>query len=167
MRALAAAALCAAACRRAAPPPPEAQQQTFEGLTLSQSDAGAPSWTLHARRAFLHEDQNRADLEAPVMDFYTDGKASSRVVARGGFVDTLTHDVLLSSGVVVDSFQDHSHLTTEALTYSSKTGMMKTDLPVTIRRPDGVVRGRGLLAKPDLSEMRIFNQRSVLSGRDE
>jgi LPS export ABC transporter protein LptC len=164
-RALALAALAASACRRAAAPPAEASRQTFAGLVLSQSVGGAPAWTLRAARAFLHEDEHRADLEAPVMDFYRDGKHASTVSARAGVVDTQTHDVRLSSSVVLDSDEDRSHLTTEQLLYTSKTGMMTTDLPVVIRRPDGVVRGRGLRAKPDLSEIRIFNQNSTLTGK--
>lgn len=163
-RALALAALAASACRRAAAPPVEAQRQTFEGLALSQSVAGAPAWTLHAARAFLHEDEHRADLESPIMDFYRDGKASSRISSRLGAVDTNTHDVRLSSSVVLDSYDDRSHLTTEELLYSSKTGLLTTDRAVVIRRPDGVVRGRGLRAKPDMSEVRIFNQESTING---
>ena len=160
------AALSAAACRRAAAPSPTGQQ-TFTGLSLSQSQKGEPAWTLRAARAFLHEDAHRADLEFPTMDFYQDGKPSSRIVARTGAVNTDTHDVLLSTGVVVDSVADKSHLTTEALTYTAKTGLLTTDREVTIRRPDGVVRGRGLSAKPDLSEMTLNDQRAVMSGQGE
>jgi LPS export ABC transporter protein LptC len=166
-RVLAVAALAASACRRAPAPPVEAQRQTFEGLVLSQSVGGAPAWNLRAARAFLHEDEHRADLESPVMDFYRDGKRTSRVAARAGAVDTQTHDVRLSSSVVLDSVEDLSHLTTESRHYTSKTGLLTTDLPVVIRRPDGVVQGRGLRAKPDLSEIRIFEQTSTMSGKSE
>jgi LPS export ABC transporter protein LptC len=161
------AVLAAAACRRAPSAPAEEQRQTFEGLALSQSVAGVPAWTLRAARAFLHEEEHRANLESPTMDFYRDGKAASRVTARAGVVDTQTHDVRLSSSVALDSFDDHSHLTTEELLYTSKTGLLTTDRPVTIRRPDGVARGRGMSAKPDLSEVRLYDQTSTLSGKSE
>ncbi len=164
-RTLALAALAASACRRAAAPPAEAQRQSFAGLALSQSVGGAPQWNLRAARAFLHEDEHRADLESPKMDFFRDGKAASSVTSRTGVVDTQTHDVRLSSSVVLDSFDDRSRLSTEELLYTSKTGLLTTDLPVTIRRPDGVVRGRGLRAKPDLSEIRIYNQESTMTGK--
>lgn len=164
-RALALAALAVSACRRSAAPAVEPQRQTFEGLALSQSIAGAPAWTLRAAHAFLHEEEHRADLESPTMEFYRDGKASSRLASRTGWVDTNTHDVRLSSSVVLDSYDDRSHLTTDELLYSSKTGLLTTDRAVVIRRPDGVVRGRGMSAKPDLSEVRIFNQNSTLTGK--
>jgi LPS export ABC transporter protein LptC len=162
-----AAFFAASACRRGASAPPEESRQTLEGLTLSQSDSGRPDWTLKAQRAFLHEEEHRADLETPTMEFFQAGKAASRVGARVGAVDTDSHDVRLSSSVVLDSFDDHSHLTTEELLYSSKTGLLTTDRAVTIRRPDGVVRGRGLSAKPDLSEVKIFDQSSTLNGKTE
>jgi len=163
-----AAATFAAACGPGAPPAAhEDHRQTFEGLTLSQSTQGHPTWTLHARTALMFEDAKTADLEAPAMDFYREGRAVSHVKARTGTVQTETHDVRLSSSVVLDSFADHSRLTTEVLLYSSKTGRFHTDEDVTVTRPEGVIHGQGMDATPDLSEIRIFRQSSVLSGKSQ
>lgn len=157
-----------AACGRGAPPAPrEDRRQTFEGLTLSQSAQGRPTWTLHAVKALMFEDAKTADLEAPAMDFYREGRAVSHVKARTGTVQTETHDVRLSSSVVLDSFADHSRLTTDVLLYSSKTGRFHTEDEVTVTRPEGVIHGRGMDATPDLSEIRIFRQNSVLSGKSQ
>ena len=142
----------------------EERRQVMEGLTLSQSEKGAPSWTLHSRRAILREDDKRATLASPMMEFYKDGKISSRVTALTGEVETESHDVRLSSSVVLDSFEDKSHLTTSVLFYNSRTGLMTTPADLIVTRPEGVLRGKGLEAKPDLSEIRIFNQNSTLSG---
>lgn len=136
----------------------------MEGLTLSQSEKGAPSWTLKSRRAVLREDSKIATLAEPVMEFYKNGQAISRVTALAGEVETETHDVRLSSSVAMDSFEDKSHLTTTELFYNSKRGLFTTPAEITVKRPEGVLRGKGLEAKPDLSEIRIFDQRSVLSG---
>ncbi|MDE2510894.1 MAG: LPS export ABC transporter periplasmic protein LptC [Elusimicrobia bacterium] len=162
-----AALLLAAACgRRAAPPKTaDARVQTFEGLTLSQSADGRPKWTLSSPSAVLHEDAKTADLDAPVMEFFRDGKPSSRVTALTGTIQTDTHDVTLSSSVVLDSSEDHSRLTTDVLYYSSKRERFHTESPVVIRRPEGVVHGEGMEATPDLSEIRIFRQQSRLSGK--
>jgi len=164
-RACAALLLGVAACAPAAAPPRADRRQTIEGLTLSQSDAGAPAWTLKSKLAELLEEKNAATLESPAMEFYRDGKAVSRVTARSGEIATDTHDVTLSSSVVLNSFEDHSVLTTESLAYSSKERLFRTRDDVTVRRPEGVVHGRGMEATPDLSEIRIFQQRSVLSGK--
>ena len=162
--ALAALALLAGCGSRTAPVQ-EVRRQTFEGLTLSQSAGGRPVWNLKSASALLREEARTADLDAPVMDFFRDGKAVSRVTARGGEVQTDTHDVKLSTSVVLDSFEDHSRLTTEVLFYSSKRGKFYTEAPVVIRRPEGVVHGEGMEATPDLTEIRIFRQRSTLTGK--
>ena len=138
----------------------------IDGLTLSQSANGKLAWTLRSRLAILREDEKLAELSEPNMDFYRLDKVVSRVTARTGTVHTETHDVRLSTSVVLDSLDDRSHLTTEELLYSSARGRFLTSADVQIVRPEGVVRGRGLEATPDLSEIHIYRQRSVLSGKD-
>lgn len=160
-----AAALLASACGRQPPPARQERKQTLEGLTLSQSDKGQPAWSLHSREATILEDSDMADLDAPAMDFYREGKLVSRVTSKTGTVQTVTHDVRLSTSVVLDSFEDHSRLFTEVLLYSSKTGLFHTDEDVKIERPEGVIYGKGMEGTPDLSEIRIFHQHSVLSGK--
>lgn len=156
--------LSAQACAPRQEPAQGDRRQVIEGLALSQSTSGRPSWTLRSRLAVLREDEKQAELSDPSMDFYRDGRIVSRVTARGGAVDTEKHDVRLSSSVVVDSLDDHSRLTTEELLYSCARDRFFTAADVEIRSPEGVMRGRGLESPPDLSEIRIFDQRSVLSG---
>lgn len=162
--ALAAALLVLAACGKGDGGGREERLQVMEGLTLSQSDKGQPSWTLKSRRAVLREDAKLANLTEPVMEFYKHGKAVSRVTALAGEVDTESHGVRLSSSVVLDSFDDRSRLTTTELFYDSARGRFTTPADITVKRPEGVLQGKGLEALPDLSEIRIFNQRSTLSG---
>ncbi|MBI3288046.1 MAG: LPS export ABC transporter periplasmic protein LptC [Elusimicrobia bacterium] len=161
---LAAGLLACAGCGGRRELPREERRQTMEGLTLSQSEKGRPSWRLESRLAVLREDERRATLTEPVMQFYRAGRAVSRVTALSGDINTETHDVRLSSAVVLDSFEDRSHLTTTDLLYSSARKRFVTKAEITVQRPEGVLRGRGLEATPDLSEIRIFDQRSVLSG---
>lgn len=163
-RALLALLVLAAACSRRAPEEPEERRQVMEGLTLSQSEKGRPAWTLKSRRALLREESKTATLDEPVMEFYEKGRKVSRVTALAGEVDTDTRDVRLSSSVVLDSFEDKSRLTTDVLLYDSKKKKFTTTADILVKRPEGVLKGKGLEAKPDLSEIRIFNQRSTLSG---
>jgi len=162
---LAALLLAGSACGRSGEAEREERRQVMEGLTLSQSDKGEPSWTLKSARAVLREDAKLATLTEPVMEFYKKGKAVSRVTALAGEVDTESHGVRLSSSVVLDSFDDRSRLTTTELFYDSTRGRFTTTADILVKRPEGVLRGRGLEAKPDLSEIRIFNQSSTLSGK--
>lgn len=142
----------------------EERRQLMEGLTLSQSSKGSPNWTLKSRLALLREDDKRATLTDPVMEFYREGKAVSHVTSLFGEINTETQDVLLSSSVVVDSYEDRSHLTTSSLLYSSARQRFTTTAEVNMRRPEGNLRGKGMEATPDLSEIHIFDQRSVLTG---
>lgn len=155
----------AGACAPQTETPSGDRRQSIEGLTLSQSSGGRPAWTLRSRLAVLREDEKLADLSAPSMDFYRLGQIVSRVSALEGSVHTETHDVSLRRSVVLDSLDDRSRLTTEELRYSSARNKFLTSAAVEIRRPEGLLRGRGLEANPDLSEIRIFEQSSVLTGK--
>ncbi|MEK7857885.1 MAG: LPS export ABC transporter periplasmic protein LptC [Elusimicrobiota bacterium] len=142
-------------------------RQLLEGLSMSQSTRGAVDWSLKARSAVLREDAKLAELTEPRMEFLKNGKVVSRVSSLRGIVRTDTHDVVLSTGVVLDAIEDRSVLKTETLDYSSKTRLFTTQADILVTRPDGVLRGRGLEAKPDLSEIRIFNQQSVIKGKPQ
>ena len=164
---LAALALMAACGHKKIAPPRQDRRQTIDRLTLSQSDHGRPEWTLHSRTAVLREDADIADLQVPDMDFYQENRVASHVTSLTGTVQTVTHDVRLSNSVVLDSYADHSRLYTEVLYYSSKTGLFHTDEEVKVVRPEGVAYGKGMEATPDLSEVKIFHQHSVLSGKTQ
>ena len=53
----------------------------------------------------------------------------------------------------------------EELLYSSARGKFFTERDVEITRPDGVVRGKGMEATPDLSEVTIFKQRTDIKKK--
>lgn len=155
----------ALACRKAAPAASQEPHQVLEDFNLSQSYRGSPSWDLRARTAVLKENSSQASLTSPQMAFYRKGRIASRLSALTGSVRTDTHDVRLSSSVVVTSLEDHSVLRTEELEYSSQKRKFFTDKEVMVKRPGGFLRGRGLEAEPDLSEIRIFNQTALIEER--
>lgn len=132
----------------------------FEGLALRTSEAGRPLWELRAQEARILEDSHRASLVRPHMDFYKDRRRVSWMTAETGEVQTEIQDVRLSGSVVVVSTKDRSTLRTETLEYSSKRGKLHTQALVNLERPDARVKGVGMEASPDLSEVRIFKQES-------
>jgi LPS export ABC transporter protein LptC len=152
-------ALGAGACRQARPIASE-PLQTMDDFILDQTVHGAQVWELKARSAVLHEEAGYANLAEPHMNFFRDGRVVSHVRSLTGKVIVATHDVFLSSSVVLEAIEDKSVLETETLTYSAKRDRFLTDAEVRVKRPDGRLRGRGLEARPDLSEIRVFNQRS-------
>jgi LPS export ABC transporter protein LptC len=149
--------LGALACRQPGPAPTE-PVQTMEDFVLDQRVRGRQVWELSARSAVLREEAGEAVLSKPHMRFFRDGRVVSTVRSLTGRVLVATHDVFLSSSVVLEALEDRSVLETESLTYSAKRDRFLTDAEVRVRRPEGRLRGRGLEAKPDLSEIRIFNQ---------
>ena len=72
-----------------------------------------------------------------------------------------TYDVTMSSRVLATSLDDGSTLSTEELKYDGKNGKFRTDKDVLVKKPGGVMRGKGLEANKDLSEIRVFKQSSV------
>ena len=154
----------AGGCRQSKPAASE-PLQTMEDFVLDQRVHGAQVWELSARTAVLHEEAGEALLSEPHMRFFRDGRVVSRVSSLTGKVLVESHDVFLSSSVVLDAVDDHSVLETDAMTYSAKRDRFLTDSEVRVRRPEGRLRGRGLEAKPDLSEIRIFNQRAEVKEK--
>ena len=166
MKLVALLAVALAGCRKSAPPPTYEARQVLEEFKMTQTHLGRPAWTLGARTAILKEDSKQALLSEPRMEFITNGKPTSRVRAASGLLHTDTHDLQLSTSVVVESLEDHSILKTEELLYCDAKKLFETQAEIELTRPGGVLKGRGLKAKPDLSEIRIFNQRSVITGEE-
>lgn len=151
-----------AACKKGPAAPGEEPQQHLEGFHLSQSTHGKPDWDMRAKTAVLLDGDKTARLSLPELEFFKRGKKVSTVVAEAGVIRTDTHDVTLSTRVVVRSLEDGSTLATEELRYSAERKLFVTEREVVVVRPSGRLRGTGLEASPDLSDIRIFNQRTVI-----
>jgi LPS export ABC transporter protein LptC len=141
-------------------------KQRLSALAVSQSQSGVSLWDLKADRAVLADVEAVADVSDPRMQFYRDGKLASRLTALHGVVHMTTNDVQLSSGVVVTSVEDQTTLRTEQLLFSSSKKKFYTDREVRVRRPGGSLVGQGLEASPDLSEITVFHQRSVIDKKE-
>ena len=161
-RALAACAVMALGCAGGPQAPPSGPSQTVEGLSMSRSDHGRPQWTLKAVRASLLDSGRSASLEAPAMELYEGTRRTTTVRSRAGLLDTKTHDLHLTGDVIVEAHEEKASLRTEVLDFDSVTRKFRTKEPVTLKRPGGVMRGRGLVASQDLSEVRISQQEARL-----
>lgn len=163
-RALAAAlaALPLTGCHRRAAATVEQARQRLEGVQLSQSTLGKPAWDLHAVSATLEDGDKVAVFDAPEIAFFKDKKQVSTLTAAGGVMRTDTYDVTLSTKVVVRGLEEKTTLLTEELQYSSTRKKFFTDREVVVQRPGGTLHGRGMEASPDLSDIRVYNQRTVM-----
>jgi LPS export ABC transporter protein LptC len=162
LAALALLALGATGCARKDASAAAEPLQRLEDVQLSQETLGSPAWSLRAQTATLKQGDAVAELEKPLISFYKKRKEVSRVSAAMGVLQTETSDVTLSTSVIVHSLEDDTTLKTEELIYSSKRKKFYTDREVIVRRPGGNLIGKGLEASPDLTDIRIFNQRTVI-----
>lgn len=140
----------------------EQPQQVMEGFSLSQAYRGSSSWFLKSPKAVLREDQGLAIVSFPAMKFYKNQKPISLLSSRLGLVRLASQDMTLVKSVVVRSLEDGSMLETESLEYSSKKNKFFTDKEVIVTRPGARLRGSGLEASPDFSQVKIFKQKTVI-----
>ncbi|OGS04588.1 MAG: LPS export ABC transporter periplasmic protein LptC [Elusimicrobia bacterium RIFCSPLOWO2_12_FULL_59_9] len=152
-----------AACSGASPSPKRVIEQRIKRLHLIADADGKRSWELRAVEAELLDDPPKALLTEPQIYFFKNGARISQVSSRRGEVFTSSHDIHLSSAVVFESLTDSTTLRTDSLRYSSKRDKIFTQSRVAVTRPGGRIDGQGLEAAPDLSEIRIKNQHSVIS----
>lgn len=152
------------ACGKTAPSA-EDPIQRLEGLTLRQSKSGVVHWEIESESARLTEGDKRADLVLPRASFYKKGRKASLVESLAGSARLDTNDLRLSSAVVVTALEDGTVLKTEELFYSSEKGRFHTQREVFVKRPGGNLHGEGMEATPDLSEIRIFKQRTTIEQR--
>lgn len=161
---LAAFLLAIGACGKKAPVAQDPIQR-LEGLALRQSKSGVAQWEIDADTARLTDGDRQAELMGPRASFFREGRRASRVQARFASARLDTSDLRLSSSVVVTAIEDGTVLRTEELFYSSAKGRFHTEREVFVKRQGGNLHGEGLEATPDLSEIRVFKQKTLIERR--
>ncbi len=71
----------------------------------------------------------------------------------------------LSKNVVMVS-TDGTKVLTDWARYSKKTDLITSSAPVTVVRSDSITNGVGMEARPDMSDLKIFNQTLVIPDDD-
>lgn len=154
--------LGAGACAADPEGPAPAASQEAKGFTLRRSRAGAVEWRLDSPRAVFAEARALARLETPVIELFARGKTETKARAEKGEIDLNTHDTLLTGAVRVENAAEKISLKTDRLNYVASAREFRTDRPVEIRRPEGVMRGRGMTANHDLTEIHVKKQETRL-----
>lgn len=162
-----AAALFFAACSRKPSNPSEGPSQSMTDFIFTRTDLGVAQWRLTARRALLQSAAGDLRLEAPEMDVFKGGSPVpvTRLRAKTGSYSQESGDVRLQDEVVAvarEGVSEATTLRTESLDFISARDRFETDRPVRIDRGGSVMRGRGLRASRDLSEVRVLRQEATL-----
>ncbi len=153
-----------AGCRRAAQEATAAPvvqtnpTQILKNFEMNDMQNSVKTMTLRSIEARIYEDQKYADVDQPILDFYKNGRPSSRMTAPSGKMFMETHAVEAWGGVRVVS-ADSSTLTTERMRYDPKTRKILSDDPVHIEKPDSITDGIGLVTDPELTNTRIKKQK--------
>lgn len=156
-------ALILSSCSRRPRPVAEPAGQALRGFDLIQTEAGKTRWSLRAREAEMRDADGRVELYAPRLRIYDRaGRPASDIRSERGSFLQAGQDLRLWGGVVAVSRDEGSTLPTtirtEAIDYVSAAKEFRTDRPVEIVRDRAVLRGSGLTASQDLSEIRVHRQ---------
>ncbi len=134
-------------------------------FSIAESDSSSLRWRLDSAGGRLDEKKSVISFDFPKIQFYDLGKVTSEITSRTGVLQMREKAAELTDDVQVDSKKDGMRLKTTKLYYSSARGKIWTEEAVTIYRGHTVIKGRGFVANPDLSEIEIQHQETRLSGK--
>ncbi|HOW28797.1 MAG TPA: LPS export ABC transporter periplasmic protein LptC, partial [Elusimicrobiota bacterium] len=116
------------------------------------------NWTLSASRADVYEREQRMAVETPHVLFYKAGQLSSTLDAQHGSVRMDSKDMWIGGQLVMESTTG-VRLSSDWMNYFHAEQKIVSTAPVVIVRPGSVTHGQAWEAKPDLSELVVYNQR--------
>jgi LPS export ABC transporter protein LptC len=86
--------------------------EIIEDLKMTETSSGSRSWTMHAKKAYVYEADNRVDVEGVEVDFFDEGgRKYSHLTCDRGSLNQGTNDmraegrvdILTTSGVHVEA----------------------------------------------------------------
>lgn len=156
-------ALCAGACSQKAPyEQKDAPAQRAYGIVLSESSAGQSLWQLKVKEADFFDNGQYLTLKSPVLILNEDSQNTSTVTSQQGRYDVEKHLITLSKKVVGTSGKENAKIETEEIFYDTQTKKIWSDSPVKLTRGKITVKGAGLRAQDDLSQVEILRQKTSL-----
>ena len=141
----------------------EGPEQTAKNVLISESEKGASNWLLRAKEAqFFNEPVSYADLEHPHLIFNAQGMQDSEILSDKGRYDMEARLITLSGNVHGKSAKENAEIKTEKIYYDLNSKKIHTDAGFTLIRAGITVKGEGLRANPDFSEIEIIKQTTTL-----
>ncbi len=130
----------------------ELPDQEVSDFVLTETDAGAPQWTLYARYAATYNARNVVVARTVRVDFYDEtGKESSELTAREGDIQLQSHDMTARGNVVLQT-RDGTRMSTEEIHFLNRDQRIVSPLEqkVRVERQGDVLTGYGFESDPDL-----------------
>ena len=124
--------------------------QEVRDFTVTETDAGKPEWTMHARSAAMFNARNVLVARDVRVDFFDDkGERSSTLTAREGEMHQVRRDMTARGNVVLQTTEG-TRMSTESLRFLNQTQKIVSDDFVRVERQGDVLTGYGFESDPDL-----------------
>jgi len=134
-----------------------AAEQVIEKFSVIDAKNGKTNWTLEADSAQVLDKENKILLHKPIVHFYSESNATSKLVANEGEVNSVTYDMTCWGKCLLENSKGES-LKTESLSYNSAEKKIFTESKIVLVRQGQKIVGRGFEATPDLESIIIKNQ---------
>jgi len=128
----------------------ELPDQEVSDFMVTETDAGKPEWTLHARSAAMFNARNVLVARGVRIDFFDDkGARSSSLTAREGEMHQVRRDMIARGNVVLQTTEG-TRMSTESLRFLNETQKIVSDEFVRVERQGDVLTGYGFESDPEL-----------------
>jgi LPS export ABC transporter protein LptC len=132
--------------------------QEVSDFMVTETDAGKPEWTLHARSAAMFNARNVLVARGVRVDFFDDkGERSSTLTAREGEMHQVRRDMTARGNVVLQTTEG-TRMSTESLRFLNQTQKIVSDDFVRVERQGDVLTGYGFESDPDLKHFEFKRQ---------
>lgn len=141
---------------------PDGPLQRAEDVIISESEMGTGNWLLTTKKADFYDDDQYVKLTDAKLIFKKDGQEDTVIRADEGRYDISKHLIGLMGNVTGLSIKEGSKIKTEIIYYDTETKKIWTNVPVTVTRGGVTVKGEGVRANSDFSEIELFKQKTQL-----
>ena len=136
----------------------EMPDQEVSDFMVTETDAGKPEWTLHARSAAMFNARNVLVARGVRVDFFDEkGQRSSTLTAREGEMHQVRRDMVARGNVVLQTTEG-TRMSTESLRFLNETQKIVSDDFVRVDRQGDVLTGYGFESDPDLQHFEFKRQ---------
>jgi LPS export ABC transporter protein LptC len=140
----------------------ETAQQASD-VIISESESGSAQWVLYADKADFYQDApSYSVMQNPHIIFNKNDKENSNIKSKTGRYDVDKRLISMSGNVVGISKTENVTIETEKIFYDMRTKKIWSDVNVRLTRRGVIVKGEGLKANSDFSEIEIFKQQTKL-----
>lgn len=123
---------------------------------IGWDEQGRKSWILEAEQAAQFT--QRIQLRKVEVTLFDKGEPVSKGSADEVVVESFTSDLYLKGNVYIISYRDGAELKTDELKWDGLQKKLSTEGEITIKKGGLLIKGKGLIGNPDLSQVIIKNQ---------